>query len=224
MPVAFLELAQTCAPFVASETLAGVVSLESWFAPFSIRINSGLPLKKQPATKVEAIEIATTLAADHQDIQLGLGGLGLDDLGRMKLSISDAFDPCLSLKATATLLDGYYRLAVKAGADEARAEQVMLQSFYGRDDPSVGAMVNYDDQVRRAIHRLKPTIATLTIGNAAEVEGAEAAPPSADIVAEVVTENSAAVTSTDSPAPSWDVFNARRRSSILVFQNKHGAE
>ena len=43
--------------------------------------------------------------------------------------------------AAATLLDGYYRLAVKAGADPARAEQVMLQSYYGRDDPSVGAMV-----------------------------------------------------------------------------------
>jgi len=224
MPIVFADLAHTCAPFVASETLAGVVSLESRFAPFNIRINSGLPLKKQPATKVEAIEIATTLAADHQDIQLGLGGIGLDDLGRMKLSISDAFDPCLNLKATATLLDGYYRLAVKAGADEARAEQVMLQSFYGRDDPSVGAMVNYDDQVRRAIDRLKPTIATLMIGNAAEVEGAEAALPSADIVAEVVAENSAEVTFTDSTAPSWDVFNARRRSSILVFQNKHGAE
>jgi type IV secretion system protein VirB1 len=224
MPIVFADLAHTCAPFVASETLAGVVSLESRFAPFNIRINSGLPLKKQPATKVEAIEIATTLAADHQDIQLGLGGIGLDDLGRMKLSISDAFDPYLNLKATATLLDGYYRLAVKAGADEARAEQVMLQSFYGRDDPSVGAMVNYDDQVRRAIDRLKPTIATLMIGNAAEVEGAEAALPSADIVAEVVAENSAEVTFTDSTAPSWDVFNARRRSSILVFQNKHGAE
>lgn len=224
MPIVFADLAQTCAPFVAPETLAGVVSLESRFAPFNIRINSGLPLKKQPATKVEAIEIATTLAADHQDIQLGLGGIGLDDLDRMKLSISDAFDPCLNLKATATLLDGYYRLAVKAGADEARAEQVMLQSFYGRDDPSVGAMVNYDDQVRRAIDRLKPTIATLTIGGAAAVESDEAAPPSADIVAEVVAENSAEVTSTNSTAPSWDVFNARRRSSILVFQNKHGAE
>jgi type IV secretion system protein VirB1 len=222
MPIVFADLAQTCAPIVASETLAGVVSLESRFAPFNIRINSGLPLKKQPATKVEAIEVATTLAADHQDIQLGLGGIGLDDLGRMKLSISDAFDPCLNLKATATLLDGYYRLAIKAGADEARAEQVMLQSFYGRDDPSVGAMVNYDNQVQRAIDRLKPTIATLMIGDAAEVEGAEAAPPSADVVAQVVAENSTEMT--DSTAPSWDVFNAQRRSSILVFQNKHGAE
>lgn len=224
MPILFADLAQTCAPFVAPETLAGVVSLESRFAPFNIRINSGLPLKKQPATRAEAIEIATTLAADHQDIQLGLGGIGVDDLGKMKLTISDAFDPCLNLIATATLLDGYYRLAVKAGADETRAEQVMLQSFYGRDDPSVGAMVNYDDQVRRAIDRLKPTIATLMIGGAAAAESDEAIPPSADIVAEVVAENSAEVTSTDSTAPSWDVFNARRRSSILVFQNKHGAE
>jgi type IV secretion system protein VirB1 len=224
MPIIFADLAQTCAPFVASETLAGVVSLESRFAPFNIRINSGLPLKKQPATKVEAIEIATTLADEHQDIQLGLGGIGLDDLGKLKLSISDAFDPCLNLQATARLLDGYYRLAVKAGADEGRAEQVMLQSFYGRDDPSVGAMVNYDDQVRRAIERLKPTMATLTIGDAGVVEIDEAAPRSADVVAEVVAENADQTTFTDPTAPSWDVFNARRWSSILVFQNKHGAE
>ena len=61
----------------------------------------------------------------------------------MKLTISDAFDPCLNLKATATLLDGYYRLAVK-----------------------VGARVSSDEPVRRAIARLKPPIATLTIGGA----------------------------------------------------------
>ena len=112
MPVAFLELAQTCAPFVASETLAGVVSLESRFAPFNIRINSGAPLKRQPSTKAEAIEIATSLVAERHDIQLGLGGIGAEELRRLKFSISDAFDPCLNLKATAALLDGYYRLAV----------------------------------------------------------------------------------------------------------------
>ena len=149
MPVAFLDLAQTCAPFVASETLAGVVSLESRFAPFNIRINSGRPLKTQPATQAEAIETAPSLVAEHHDIPLGLGGIGVEELQMLKLSIADAFDPCLNLRATATLLDGYYRLAVKAGAAPARAKQVMLQSYYGRDDPSVGAMVNYDDQVRR---------------------------------------------------------------------------
>ena len=59
MPVAFLDLAQTCAPFVASETLAGVVSLESRFAPFNIRINSGRVVDQtvNPSpTPVERIE------------------------------------------------------------------------------------------------------------------------------------------------------------------------
>ncbi|OJU99184.1 MAG: type IV secretion system protein VirB1 [Shinella sp. 65-6] len=221
MPVAFLDLAQTCAPFVASETLAGVVSLESRFAPFNIRINSGRPLKKQPASKAEAIEIATSLVAEHHDIQLGLGGIGVEELQKMKLSISDAFDPCLNLQATATLLDGYYRLAVKAGADPARAEQVMLQSFYGRDDPSVGAMVNYDDQVRREIKRLGPTIARLTITDTGEGRGIDdpAASAPADVVADVVAENSEPKSTSIASEPTWDVFNSRRGSSVLVFQN-----
>jgi type IV secretion system protein VirB1 len=220
MPVAFLDLAQTCAPFVASQTLAGVISLESRFAPFNIRINSGAPLKRQPATKVEAIEVATSLAAKRHDIQIGLGGIGLEELQRLNLSISDAFDACLNLRATATLLDGYHRLAVKEGADPARAEQVMLQSYYGRDDPSVGAMVSYDDQVRREIKRLGPTLARLTIGDAEQGRGTDvtAEPFQADVVAEVVSENSGEKAAPTSVAPAWDVFKTRRRSSVLVFQ------
>ncbi|MBU1386190.1 MAG: lytic transglycosylase domain-containing protein [Alphaproteobacteria bacterium] len=221
MPVAFLDLAQTCAPIVASETLAGIVSLESRFAPFNIRINSGRPLTTQPASKAEAIEVATSLAAEHHDVQLGLGGVGLEELRKLKLSISDAFDPCLNLRATATLLDGYYHLAVKAGADPAKAEQVMLQSYYGRDDPSVGAMVNYDDQVRREIKRLGPTIARLTITDTGEGRGTDdtVASPAVDVVAEVVAENSEEETASIASAPTWDVFNSRRRSSVLVFQS-----
>lgn len=221
MPVAFFDLAQTCAPFVASETLAGVVSLESRFAPFNIRINTGRPLTSQPISKSEAIEIATSLAAERHDIQLGLGGIGMEELRKLRLSVSDAFDPCLNLQATATLLDGYYRLAVKAGADPARAEQVMLQSYYGRDDPSVGAMVNYDDQVRREIKRLEPTIARLTITDTGEGRGTDDTVTStaADVVAEVVAENTEQKITSTAFAPSWDVFKSRRRSSVLVFQN-----
>lgn len=220
MPVAFEDLAQNCAPIVASETLAGVVSLESRFAPFNIRINSGEPLKRQPATKTEAIEVATSLATKRHDIQLGLGGIGLEELRRLNLSISEAFDPCLNLKATATLLDGYYRLAAKAGANPARAEQIMLQSYYGRDDPSVGAMVSYDDQVRREIKRLGPTMAKLTITDTGEGRETDVPTeiPQADVVAEVVAENSAEKTAPISDAPTWDVFKTRRRSSVLVFQ------
>ncbi|QQF07535.1 lytic transglycosylase domain-containing protein [Sinorhizobium meliloti] len=216
MPVAFLDLAQTCAPIVAAETLAGVASLESRFEPFAIRINSGVPLSEQPATKAEAIAMATSLAAERQDIQLGLGGIGMGELRRLKLSISDAFDPCLNLQATATLLDGYYRLAMKAGADPDHAEQVMLQSYYGRDDPSVGAMVQYDQQVRQEVKRLGKSLAALMIGDGGQARGITEESP-----VDVAAEKPPGDRPVDERAsvPSWDVFSSRRRSSVLVFQN-----
>ncbi|AFL51488.1 lytic transglycosylase domain-containing protein [Sinorhizobium fredii] len=216
MPVAFVDLAQTCAPMVAAETLAGVVSLESRFEPFAIRIKSGPPLSEQPTTKAEAIEIATSRAAERQDIQLGLGGIGMEELRKMSFSISDAFDPCLNLQATATLLDGYYRLALRAGADPRRAERDMLRSYYGRDDPSAGAIVEYDEQVRKEIERLGQTLAMLTIGDGGEDRG-----PSGGTAVDDAVEAESDATPNDqtASAPAWDVFNSRRRSSVLVFRN-----
>ena len=216
MDIAFIDLAQTCAPMVETEILAGVVSLESRFGPFSIRINGEQSLLKQPSTKAEAIEVATSLASERKDIRLGLGGIGMDELQKQRLSISDAFDPCTNLRATATLLDEYYRLAVKAGADPMQAGQVMLQSWYGRDDASVGAMVKYDRQVRQEAKWLGKILAALRINDGAEGERASET-RAVDSVAEV--EADAPVVNRKVSTPPWDVFNSRRRSSVLVFQN-----
>ena len=71
MPISIIDLAQTCAPFVASETLAGVVSLESRFAPFNIRINSGAPPKSQLATKAEAIELDLARSSVGENVVTG---------------------------------------------------------------------------------------------------------------------------------------------------------
>jgi len=222
MPVSFLVLAQTCAAFVSPETLAGVVSLESGFAPFNIRINSGLPLKQQPATKAEAIEVATSLVAEQQDIQLGLGGISLEDLRKSNLSIADAFDPCLNLKTTAQLLDGYYRHAVEENFDPVRAEKRMLRSWYGRGDASIGEMVRYDEQVFQKIKQLRPTMAKLVIENAVEKRGAV----HDSSVAAVTSRSRQSATNTAPeeaasvpPVSSWDVFRNSLNLSVLVFQN-----
>ncbi|MBN8954875.1 MULTISPECIES: lytic transglycosylase domain-containing protein [unclassified Rhizobium] len=206
MAAVFVDLAQACAPMVQVETLASVVSLESRFQPFAIRINSGAPLAAQPTTKAEAIEVATSLISDRHDIQLGLGGIGVEELRKLNLSVSAAFDPCLNLKATATLLDGYYRLAVRVGANPAQAEKVMLQSYYGRDDPSVGAMVKYDEQVRREGKRLSAKLASLTIAEPDDQAASADQPP--DQVAQPLPRQ----ISQAEEAASWDVFSSRRRS------------
>ncbi|NKL20223.1 transglycosylase SLT domain-containing protein [Rhizobium leguminosarum] len=210
MAATFVDIAQTCAPMVEVRTLAAVVSLESRFKPFAIRIVSGPPLERQPASKAEAIELATSFAADRQDIQIGLGGISLEELRKLKLSISDAFDPCLNLKATATLLDGYYRLALRTGADVRQAQNVMLQSYYGRDDPSVGRMVKYDKKVHQEMVRLPPNLASVTIA-----EGNEEGPSESGIGEAAPVEQSL---SPSGAAASWDVFSARRTSSVLVFE------
>ncbi|MBY5533833.1 lytic transglycosylase domain-containing protein [Rhizobium leguminosarum] len=218
MAVTFVDLAQNCAPIVEVRTLAAVISLESRFKPFAIRINSGPPLERQPASKAEAIELATSLAADHQDIQIGLGGIGLEELRKLKLSISDAFDPCLNLKATATLLNSYYRLALHAGADTTQAEKVMLQSYYGRNDPSVGEMVKYDEQVRREMVRLPSDPASLAIAEPREEASLDE--PADGGQASVIKESNPQ----SDEAASWDVFKARRQTQVLVFQNERSEQ
>ncbi|MBY5435647.1 lytic transglycosylase domain-containing protein [Rhizobium leguminosarum] len=212
MAVAFIDLARNCAPMVDVRTLAAVISLESRFKPFAIRINSGPRLASQPASKAEAIELATSLVADQKDMQIGLGGIDLEELRKLNLSISDAFDPCLNLKVTATLLDGYYRLALRAGANARQAETVMLQSYYGRNDPSVGEMVKYDEQVRQEMVRLPSNLASVAIAEPRE----EA--PVAEPADRRETLSAGKPLSQSDEAASWDVFNARRQSSVLVFQ------
>ncbi|MBY5866506.1 lytic transglycosylase domain-containing protein [Rhizobium leguminosarum] len=218
MAVTFVDLAQNCAPMVEVRTLAAVISLESRFKPFAVRINSGPPLASQPASKAEAIERATSLIADGQDIQIGLGGIGMEELRKLNLSISDAFDPCLNLKATATLLNSYYRLALHAGADATQAEKVMLQSYYGRNDPSVGEMVKYDEQVRDEMVRLPSDPASLAIAEPREEIPLDE--PAGSREAPAITKS---IPQPDEAA-SWDVFNARRQTEVLVFQNERSEQ
>ncbi|ARO34379.1 type IV secretion system protein VirB1 (plasmid) [Rhizobium sp. NXC14] len=216
MAAAFIDIAQACAPMVKIETLAAVVSLESGFQPLAIRVNSGPPLAAQPASKSEAIEVATSLMADRQDIQIGLGGLGIEALQKLNLSLADAFDPCLSLKATATLLDRYYRKALRVGDDPARAETVMLRSYYGRDDPSVGAIVRYDEQVRQEIRRFSPMLASLSIAGTDDQVPPVPSPQDQPSQAPL---KQAPHTAQAAEAALWDVYNSRRQSSALVFRN-----
>lgn len=225
MPVAFLDLAQNCAPQVATETIAAVVSVESGFQPFAIRINTDHPLAEQPETRAEAIETATFLIAEGHDIDLGLAGINSGNLGRLGLSVSDAFDLCLNIEASAALLDGYYQIALQGGATSAQAEAVMLRSYFGNGDASVGEMVGYDKKVLAERARLSSQLDSIKIVET-QAQALPARERAGDSTAATVGSGPTEKTRQRSQAsvPRWDVYNAGRQSSVLVFSNKQQKE
>ena len=221
MPVAFLDLAQNCAPQIATETIAAVVSVESGFQPFAIRINTDRPLAEQPKTRAEAIETATTLIAEGHDIDLGLAGINSGNLGRLGLSVSDTFDFCLNIKASASLLEHYYQIALQGGATTAQAEAVMLRSYFGNGDPSVGEMVRYDKKVLAERARLSNQLDSIEIVEA-QAQVLPARERAGESSAATVDNGPAEMSEKRSQAavPRWDVYNAGRQSSVLVFSNE----
>ncbi|MBZ9739748.1 MULTISPECIES: lytic transglycosylase domain-containing protein [unclassified Mesorhizobium] len=221
MPVAFLDLAQQCAPQIARETIAAVVSVESGFQPFAIRINSDRPLAKQPKTRAEAIETATVLIAERHNIDLGLGGINSGNLGRLGLSVSDAFDFCLNLKASAILLDGYYRVALQRGATTAQAETIMLRSYFGNGDASVGEMVGYESRILAERARLSGRLESIEIAEAqAQALPARERAGEATVAAPDSSPSKRDQQPSQTSVPRWDVFNPGRQSSVLVFSNE----
>ncbi len=221
MPVEFLDLAQNCAPQVATEIIAAVISVESGFHPFAIRINTDRPLAEQPKTRAEAIETATTLIAEGHDIDLGLAGINSGNLGRLGISVSDTFDFCLNIKASAALLEGYYQVALKGGATTAQAEAVMLRSYYGNGDASVGEMVGYDKKVLAERARLSDQLASIAI-NETQAQALPARERAGESSAATIDSAPASKGQQRSQAsvPRWDVYNTGRRSSVLVFSNE----
>lgn len=221
MPVAFLDLAQNCAPRIATETIAAVVSIESGFRPFAIRINTDRPLAEQPKTRAEAIETATTLIAEGHDIDLGLGGINSGNLGRLGLSVSDTFDFCLNIKASAALLEGYYQIALQGGATTAQAEAVMLRSYFGNGDASIGEMVGYDKKVLAERERLSSQLDSIEIVEA-QAQALPARERAGESSAIPVDSGPAQKSQQHSQAsvPRWDVYNLGRQSSVLVFSNE----
>ncbi len=221
MPVAFLDLAQNCAPQIATETIAAVVSIESVFQPFAIRINTDRPLAEQPKTRAEAIETATILISEGHDIDLGLGGINSGNLGRLGMSVSDTFDFCLNIKASAALLEGYYQIALQGGATTAQAEVVMLRSYFGNGDASVGEMVGYDSRVLAERERLSSQLDSIVIGKA-QAQALPARERAGESSAATVDSGSAEKSQQRSQAsvPRWDVYSSGRQSSVLVFSNE----
>jgi type IV secretion system protein VirB1 len=125
----FLALAQQCAPMVAPQTLAAVVSVESSHNPFAIGVVDGR-LARQPQTKAEALAAVEKLEAEGKNFSVGIAQVNRYNLKKYHLTYDTAFEPCANLKAGGEILADCYTRAFPKYPNEQSALQAALSCYY----------------------------------------------------------------------------------------------
>lgn len=150
---AMLTLAEQCAPSVAPRTLAAVAHAESSFDTLAIGVNGRPRQFARPTTPAEAVEAAQRRLAAGDNLDLGVAQINHRSLGRLGLSLEDAFDACRNLAAAGRLLSSDFRRARRRGADPQAALRIAL-SRYNTGDDRRGFANGYVGRVESAAARL----------------------------------------------------------------------
>ena len=92
-----------CAPLIARDTAAALISVESKANPYAIGVVAGR-LDRQPRNLPEAISTARALEAAGWNYSVGLAQINKANFARHGLSIETAFDQCSNLRAMQSIL------------------------------------------------------------------------------------------------------------------------
>jgi type IV secretion system protein VirB1 len=152
---AVIALALRCAPNVAPQTLLAVAQAESGLNPFAIGVNRAAFQAPQPQSRAEAVKLATSLLAGGANLDLGLAQINSANLARLGLTVDDAFDPCRSLAASATVLEAGYRSVIDVETDPQHALRTAF-SLYNTGDRRRGFRNGYVARVERSAVSLPP--------------------------------------------------------------------
>lgn len=125
----FLALALECAPTVAPQTMAAVVSVESTFNPYAIGVVGGR-LARQPKNQDEAVATARQLASDGWNFSLGVAQVNRYNLPKYNIGYAEAFDACTSLRVGSKILEDCYVRASKGTPDQQAALQKAFSCYY----------------------------------------------------------------------------------------------
>lgn len=185
---AFVQLAASCAPSVAVETLAAIAHHESGFNDTMVNDNTARR-SYSPASREEAITLATELVVvQRHSVDLGLMQVNSANLAGLGLSITDAFDTCRNIQAGSHILAAGY-VAPSNGADTQPA-LIQALSRYNTGSPERGVANGYVGRVQAAAEQVVPAIRLRGDGT----------PPSSNSIAPVSSEL------LPPPPPAWDVF------------------
>lgn len=124
-----LAMLPQCAPTVAYETMAAIVSVESSKNPFAIGVVGGR-LARQPRNLDEAVATARQLEADGWNFSVGVAQVNRYNLPKHALTYEKAFEPCASLRAGSKILEECYVRAKQRTPDPDKALQAAFSCYY----------------------------------------------------------------------------------------------
>ena len=124
---AFVTLANACAPNVAAETLAALARTESNLDPLALYDNTAHQ-SYQPRDKAQAVSLAQQLLQAGHSIDAGIMQVTSGNFRWLGLGVEDAFEPCASIRAGATVLtsfSGYNTGSPRAGFSNGYVRRVL---------------------------------------------------------------------------------------------------
>ena len=142
---------------------------------------------RQPRQATEAARVARTLLSGGANLDLGLAQINSDNLDWLGLTVEDTFDPCLNLRAAATVLRAGYRPAGESASHRQSALRIAL-SRYNTGDARRGFRNGYVARVEQA---------AVTLNLAAPLTATALEPPDA---------HRPEPSTTSAPPAAWDVF------------------
>ncbi len=110
-----LQLACSCAPNVAPDTIFEIVKNESGYNEFAINVNApkGKFYFRQPNDLMTAIEITNRALSRGYSVDIGLMQVNSQHLSRFGVSVIESFDPCTNIRMGGRILTEFYAQALK---------------------------------------------------------------------------------------------------------------
>ena len=125
----FLALVQACAPTVAPETMAAVISVESSYNPYAIGVVGGR-LARQPKNHKEAVATAQDLEKNGWNFSLGIAQVNRHNLKNYQITYDQAFDACTNLRVGSKILEKCYVRANRLKPNPQAALHAALSCYY----------------------------------------------------------------------------------------------
>jgi type IV secretion system protein VirB1 len=118
-----------CAPNVAPATLQAIVQVESGGNPLALHVN-GISVQPAPARDArEAAEVAEGYIARGYSVDVGLMQVNSRNLLALGTTVDLVLDPCMNIRAGATVLTADYAAAARTSGDGQPALQAALSAY-----------------------------------------------------------------------------------------------